>query len=171
MQKKVCSKMIAGSLSILSLISTISYGAEDYEYSPIPTEEEDAPKPSDYSTSLVDFEQDPADECLENGIILFNKRDYLNSLSAFSIVAENNAKAAFIMGCIYRKGYGIPTDYNEAKKWYELAFDLGYEEAIEPLICIESVLNSIILQFLYDKKDREYLMPTLSIENGKVCFN
>lgn len=62
--------------------------------------------------------------------VAFDKGDYERSLSLWQKQAENNnAIAQNYIGIQYFLGLGVQQDYQEAKKWYELAAKNGLVDA------------------------------------------
>jgi TPR repeat protein len=43
--------------------------------------------------------------------------------------AQGNAEAAYLLGACYDKGWGVDSDIETAKEWYQKAADNGDEDA------------------------------------------
>ena len=57
----------------------------------------------------------------------YKEKNYKQAHTIWLPLAEQgNARAQFHMGKMYDQGEGVPQDYNEAFKWYELAAKQGY---------------------------------------------
>ncbi|MBT4047279.1 MAG: sel1 repeat family protein, partial [Nitrospina sp.] len=61
-----------------------------------------------------------------DGWISYEKKDYEAAQKLWlPLASQGNSRAQFYLGRMYDKGQGIPQDYNEAVKWYQLAADRG----------------------------------------------
>ncbi len=60
----------------------------------------------------------------------FESHDDATALREFRPLAEQgHAGAQFYLGFMYKNGDGVPQDYKEALKWYNLSVEQGYAEA------------------------------------------
>lgn len=64
------------------------------------------------------------------GIEAYRAGDYQTAFREFFGPAEEgDAVAQFSLGIIYYFGRGVPTNHNEARRWYRLAAEQGYDRA------------------------------------------
>ncbi len=60
---------------------------------------------------------------LEKGLEAFEKKDYKTALEILLPLADNgDAKAQYIIGSMCERGLGIPQNYRESCRWYDLAY-------------------------------------------------
>ena len=60
----------------------------------------------------------------------YRRGDYTTALQEFKPLAEQgNSNAQFMLGRMYRHGYGVPQDYTEALKWFRKAAEQGNPDA------------------------------------------
>ena len=66
----------------------------------------------------------------EDGVVAAQKGDYATAMKIWKTLAENgDGRAQYRLGWIYYQGKGIPRDYMEAARWYELSAARGFAEA------------------------------------------
>ena len=57
----------------------------------------------------------------DKGTAAYDEKDYATALQEWRPLAEQGwASAQFNLGVMYRNGQGVPQDYEEAVKWYQL---------------------------------------------------
>ena len=62
----------------------------------------------------------------KTGIDAFDTKDFKAALKKFKPLAEKGyLKAQARLGWMYANGKGVPQDYKEAAKWYQLAGEQG----------------------------------------------
>ncbi|MGO9021708.1 MAG: tetratricopeptide repeat protein [Syntrophobacteraceae bacterium] len=66
----------------------------------------------------------------DDGTAAYDKGDYGRAYSEMRPLAERGeAPAQFYLGVMYENGQGVPKDYVQAHKWFELAAAQGDSEA------------------------------------------
>ncbi len=65
------------------------------------------------------------------GKAAFDRGDYETALAEFQVLAEaqEDANARYFLGLLYRNGWGVPQDDNEAARWFRLAAHQDHVEA------------------------------------------
>ena len=65
------------------------------------------------------------------GKAAFDRGDYETALAEFQVLAEaqEDANARYFLGLLYRNGWGVPQDDNEAARWLRLAAHQDHGEA------------------------------------------
>lgn len=66
-----------------------------------------------------------ADALFEEGKAAFDALEYDTALEKLSQVAEDNPEAQFLLGDMYRFGYGVEADLEKAVELYQRAADSG----------------------------------------------
>ena len=63
----------------------------------------------------------------ESGTAAYERGDYATALREFRVLAvQGYSSAQNNLGVMYAKGRGVPQDYTEAHKWYNLAAPRGH---------------------------------------------
>ena len=66
----------------------------------------------------------------DEAVAAYERGDYETALREFHILAaQGDKEAQFNLGIMYDMGQGIPQDYVQAHKWYNLAGANGHETA------------------------------------------
>jgi len=79
---------------------------------------------------------------LQDAIAIFNSGDHETALSLMrSMANEGNVDAQTTLGALYLKGRGVTQDFDEARKWFQLAATQGDADAQNFLggICSEGI--------------------------------
>ncbi len=72
----------------------------------------------------------PASADFQAGMRAFNRGNYATALSELRPLAEQgDAISQYTLGVLYANGYGVPQDFVQAHKWYNLAAANGAEVA------------------------------------------
>ena len=70
---------------------------------------------------------------LNKGVDAYNAGDYATALQEWRPLAEQgHVTAQFSLGVMYLNGKGVPQDYSEAVKWYQLAAECPLSEYLGP---------------------------------------
>ncbi len=65
---------------------------------------------------------DPAWAGVDEGVASYNRGDYVTAVHEFRLLAEQgDAIAQFNLGVMYAEGNGVPQDYVQSHKWFNLA--------------------------------------------------
>ena len=66
----------------------------------------------------------------DDGVMAYQKRDYVTALTLFFTLAEQgHATAQFNLGVMYENGIGVIKDFKKAVGWYRMAAEQGYVKA------------------------------------------
>ncbi len=74
----------------------------------------------------------PAWANVQTGKDAYNRGDYATALHEWQPLADRGiAEAQFNVGVLYHKGRGVPQDFVQAYKWYNLAATYGEKRGAE----------------------------------------
>lgn len=67
---------------------------------------------------------------LDDARAAWEREDYATAAQLLqSIALQDDPRAQFLLGALYKLGQGVPQDYAEAVRWYRLAAEQGYAAA------------------------------------------
>ena len=76
------------------------------------------------------------EECYKYGREYYDMKDYANALNWYQRAAnQGDSRAQYMIGLMYRNGYGLTKDFTKAKEWFLKAANQGHIEALFALGC------------------------------------
>ena len=92
-------------------------------------------------------------ENYKNGILAFEQGDYATALIEFKALAKkNNSIGQYGLGLMYDLGTGVPTNFKEAVKWYQLSADQGNSDAQNNLATMYAEGEGVLKDAIKAKK-------------------
>jgi hypothetical protein len=89
----------------------------------------------------------------KNGILAFEQGDYETALMEFKALAiQNNSLGQYGLGLMYDLGTGVPTNFKEAVKWYQLSADQGNSDAQNNLATMYAEGEGVVKDAIKAKK-------------------
>jgi len=89
----------------------------------------------------------------KNGILAFEQGDYETALIEFKVLAkQNNSFGQYGLGLMYDLGTGVPTNFKEAVKWYQLSADQGNSDAQNNLATMYAEGEGVLKDAIKAKK-------------------
>ena len=78
----------------------------------------------------------------QDGFDAYDRKDYKTAYKLWLPLAEQgNAKAQYNLGVMYGKGQGVPQDYKEAVKWWNLSGSNGFKDAVTNRNIVEKKMS------------------------------
>jgi TPR repeat protein len=89
----------------------------------------------------------------KNGILAFEQGEYATALIEFKALAKkNNSIGQYGLGLMYDLGTGVPTNFKEAVKWYQLSADQGNSDAQNNLATMYAEGEGVLKDAIKAKK-------------------
>ena len=92
-------------------------------------------------------------ENYKNGTLAFEQGDYETALIEFKALAKkNDSLGQYGLGLMYDLGTGVPTNFKEAVKWYQLSADQGNSDAQNNLATMYAEGEGVLKDAIKAKK-------------------